>query len=58
MHIFFSHQDLNILKICKVDYVKVPSGEINNTLLLKEISKLKKKNYHFNWNVKFFLRNR
>ena len=40
---FFSHQDLNILKICKVDYVKVPSGEINNTLLLKEISKLKKK---------------
>ena len=40
---FFSHLDLDIIKKCKIDYIKIPSGEINNYPLLIKISKYKKK---------------
>ena len=39
----FDLKSLQLLKNFKLDYIKVPSGEITNYLLLKEISKIKKK---------------
>ena len=45
--VFFSHLDLDIIKKCKIDYIKIPSGEINNYPLLIKISKYKK-NYYLN----------
>lgn len=40
---FFSHEDLDIIKKCKIDYLKVPSGELNNTYLISQLSNFKKK---------------
>ena len=40
---FFSHLDLDIINKCKIDYLKIPSGEINNYPLLKKISLFRKK---------------
>ena len=40
---FFSHLDLDIIKKIKLDYIKIPSGEINNLILIKELSGFKKK---------------
>jgi N,N'-diacetyllegionaminate synthase len=39
----FDHTLVENLKKFKLDYIKIPSGEITNYPLLKEISKLKKK---------------
>ena len=39
----FDVKSLNLLKKYKLDFVKIPSGEITNYLLLKEISKLRQK---------------
>ncbi len=39
----FDIKSLNFLKKINLDYVKIPSGEITNYPLLKEISRLKKK---------------
>lgn len=39
----FDELSLELLKKYKLDYIKVPSGEITNYPLLKQISKLKKK---------------
>ena len=49
---FFSHEDLDIIKKCKIDYLKVPSGELNNTYLIGQLSNFRKKNDSFYWNVK------
>tara|TARA_B100001057_G_scaffold35263_1_gene31963 strand:+ start:9163 stop:10170 length:1008 start_codon:yes stop_codon:yes gene_type:complete len=38
----FSHDSLKIIKKNKINYIKIPSGEITNAPLLKEIGKLKK----------------
>lgn len=38
----FSYESLKIIKKNNIDYIKVPSGEITNGPLLKEIGKLKK----------------
>ena len=40
---FFSHLDLDIIHKCKIDYLKIPSGEINNYPLLKNIRLFRKK---------------
>ena len=40
---FFSHEDLDIIKKCKIDYLKVPSGELNNTYLIGQLSNFRKK---------------
>ena len=40
---FFDTKSLDLIKKIKSDYIKIPSGEINNFLLLTKISKLKKK---------------
>ena len=39
----FDLKSLNFLNKFKLDYIKIPSGEITNYPLLKKISKLKKK---------------
>ena len=39
----FDIKSLNLLQSFKLDYIKIPSGEITNYLLLKAISKLNKK---------------
>lgn len=39
----FEEKSLNLLKKYKLDYIKIPSGEITNYPFLKKISKLKKK---------------
>lgn len=39
----FDLKSLHLLENFKLDYIKIPSGEITNYLLLKEISKIKKK---------------
>ncbi len=39
----FDEKSLNLLKKYKLDYIKIPSGEITNYLLLKKISRLKQK---------------
>jgi len=39
---FFDIKSLEIIKDINLDYIKVPSGEISNHLLLKKISKLNK----------------
>lgn len=39
----FDDEDVNILKLFKIDFIKIPSGEINNFVLLRKISNLKKK---------------
>ena len=36
----FDQESLNILKNIKLDFIKMPSGEINNFQLLKKVSKL------------------
>ncbi len=40
---YFDTKSLRLIKKIKSDYIKIPSGEINNFLLLNKISKLKKK---------------
>ena len=40
---FFDTKSLEITKKINLNYIKVPSGEISNELLLRKISKLKKK---------------
>ena len=40
---FFDTKSLEIIKKINLNYIKVPSGEISNELLLRKISKLKKK---------------
>tara|TARA_B100000029_G_scaffold516521_1_gene630536 strand:+ start:4217 stop:5218 length:1002 start_codon:yes stop_codon:yes gene_type:complete len=39
----FDEKSLNLLKKYELDYIKIPSGEITNYLLLRKISKLKQK---------------
>lgn len=39
----FEEKSLNLLKKYKLDYIKIPSGEITNYPFLKKISKLKQK---------------
>ena len=39
----FDTESLGIIKKLNLDYIKIPSGEINNLPLLEEIAKLKKK---------------
>jgi sialic acid synthase SpsE len=39
---YFDTKSLGLIKKIKSDYIKIPSGEINNFLLLNKISKLKK----------------
>ena len=39
----FEEKSLNLLKKYKLDYIKIPSGEITNYPFLNQISKLKKK---------------
>jgi len=40
---FFSHEDLDIIRKCKIDYLKIPSGELNNTYLINQLCNFKKK---------------
>ncbi len=40
---FFSHEDLDVIKKCKIDFLKIPSGELNNTYLINKLSNFKKK---------------
>ena len=40
---FFHHEDIKLHKKLKLDFIKIPSGEINNFLYLNEISKIKDK---------------
>ena len=40
---YFDTKSLSLIRKIKSDYIKIPSGEINNFLLLSKISKLKKK---------------
>ena len=39
---YFDTKSLSLIRKIKSDYIKIPSGEINNFLLLNKISKLKK----------------
>lgn len=40
---FFDHTDFGLLQKLRVDFIKIPSGEINNLLLLINAASLKKK---------------
>jgi len=40
---FFHHEDIKLYKKLKLDFIKIPSGEIDNFLYLNEISKIKDK---------------
>ena len=40
---FFHYEDIILHKKLKIDFIKIPSGEINNFLYLLEISKIKNK---------------
>ena len=39
----FDHENVKKINLFNIKYIKIPSGEINNHLLLKKIAKLKKK---------------
>ena len=39
----FDHISLKYIKKFKLDFIKIPSGEITNYPLLRDISKMKKK---------------
>ena len=43
---FFDIKSLQLIKKLNLKEIKIPSGEINNFLLMKEIGKLKKKSYY------------
>ena len=47
----FDLKSLSFINSLKPDYIKIPSGEINNLPLITAIAKLKKKNYCFDWYV-------
>ena len=47
----FDETSLNIIKKFNLDFIKIPSGEIDNLPLLQEIAKLRK-NYFINRHVK------
>lgn len=40
---FFDHKSINLVKKFKLKYIKIPSGEITNFPLLRDIAKAKKK---------------
>ena len=44
----FEEKSLSLLKKYKLDYIKIPSGEITNYPFLNQISKVKK-NFTFYW---------
>ena len=44
-------ESLNLINKLHVERIKIPSGEITNVPLIKNIGKMKKKSNHFNRNV-------
>ena len=52
----FGLSSIDFLKKFKMEYFKIPSGEINNVLYLKKIGKLKESNFiyrHVNYERNF-----